>query len=126
MDMAKEKENQEIIGLLNRQKAVSNPNVSHVRKALVYVVVVYQIDNSAGTKVVYYSLNIRFHNHQILRTLEASLPLLWPQNSTLALRSLEEFPASPLLYHHVGAIVPIHEMLMQICCAAMKHELLRT
>ena len=35
MDMAKEKENQEIISLLNRQKAVSNPNVSHVRKVLV-------------------------------------------------------------------------------------------
>ena len=35
MDMAKDKNNQEIIGLLNRQKAVSNPNVSHVRKALV-------------------------------------------------------------------------------------------
>ena len=29
MDMAKDKENQEIIGLLNRQTAVANPNVSH-------------------------------------------------------------------------------------------------
>ena len=97
MDMAKEKENQEIIGLLNRQKAVSNPNVSHVRKALVYVVVVYQIDNSAGTKVVYYSLNIRFYNHQILRTLEASLGDLLCSGLRTALWPCDRLKSSLLL-----------------------------